>query len=159
MRIIYLLLLSAVTLSACDDSRLFDKNVDFENRSWMVNNKPEFEFRIDDPSQKYNVYCNVRNTLSYPYSRLFVTYYLQDSIGLVLEKKLVQYSLFDEKTGKPFGNSGLGDIYDHRIPLISNHQFPYKGTHKIKLEQYMRTDTLSGILAVGVRIEKVVAEK
>jgi gliding motility-associated lipoprotein GldH len=155
MRIIAVLVIVMATLVACDDARIFDKNVDLEQRAWMVNYKPEFEFNIDDTSINYNIYCNIRNTLSYPYSRLFVTYYLQDSIGLVLDKKLIQYSLFDQKTGKPFGSSGLGDIYDHRIPVLTNHRFQHKGVHKIKFEQFMRTDTLDGILAVGARIERV----
>ena len=57
------------------------------------------------------------------------------------------------KTGKPFGTSGLGDIYDHRFELLKDYQFPTRGKYRIKLEQMMRMDTLHGILAVGVRVE------
>lgn len=140
-------------LLACNDNRVYEKNVDFDSRDWIVNDKPEFEFEIQDTLQTYNLYCNVRNSLEYPFARIFITYYLQDSAGAVLDKKLVRQLLFDDKTGEPQGDSGLGDIYDHRISLKANHRFPYAGKYKVAFEQFMRTDTLSGILAVGLRVE------
>jgi gliding motility-associated lipoprotein GldH len=154
MRIVIFFLLGAVLFSACDDTRVYEKNVDFEDKAWMAGYKPEFEFVIKDTTQSYNLYCDLRNSISYPYSRIFFTYFLQDSIGLVLNKKLVNFMLFDPKTGKPEGASGLGDIYDHQLPLLLNHKFPYVGMHKIKFEQFMRKDTLDGVFAVGVRVEK-----
>ena len=159
MRNVFLILVSALVIMACDDKRVFEQNLDFENQTWMMAHKPEFEFQIKDTTIDYNLYFNFRNSVSYPYSRIFFTYYLQDSIGLVLEKKLVDYLVFDPKTGKPEGTSGLGDIYDQQVPIIMKHHFPYAGTHKIKFEQFMRKDTLTGVMAVGVRVEKNVTEK
>lgn len=143
-----------VFLFSCDENRVYEKNVDFNSRHWLANEKPEFEFEVTDTQQSYNLYCNVRNSLDYPYARIFITYYLQDSSGTAMEKQLVRQLLFDDKTGEPQGESGLGDIYDHRIPLKRNYQFPYAGRYKISFEQFMRTDTLSGVLAVGLRVEK-----
>ena len=87
-----------------------------------------------------------------------MTYSLHDSTGAELEKKLVSKLLFDDKTGEPHGNSGLGDLYDHRLPLILNYQFEKSGKYRVKFEQFMRTDTLSGVLAVGLRVETYTAE-
>jgi gliding motility-associated lipoprotein GldH len=145
-------------LFACDHSRLYEQNTDFSDRYWTVNEKPEFEFTIDQPADKYTLYGNIRNSVSYPYARIFFNYYLQDSTGADIETKLVSQYLFDAKTGKPFGNSGLGDIYDHSFPLLTDYQFKHRGRYKIKLEQLMRVDTLQGILAVGVRVEKSVPQ-
>ncbi len=153
MRILFLLCLISIFLAGCDQPRVYEQNTDFSRRFWTVNEKPEFEFIIDKPGDKYTLYGNIRNSVSYPYSRIFFTYYLQDSTGAELQKKLVTQYLFDAKTGKPFGSSGLGDIYDHRFVLVKDYQFNYPGKYKVKLEQFMRTDTLQGILAVGLRIE------
>lgn len=142
-----------VMLFSCDERRVYEKNVDFNSRLWPVSERPEFEFEVKDTLESYNLFCNVRNSLDYPFARIFITYYLQDSSGNVLDKQLVRQLLFDEKTGKPHGESGLGDIYDHRIPLKRNHRFSYSGKYKIAFEQFMRIDTLSGVLAVGVRVE------
>lgn len=154
MRSILRLAVIMVLLASCDEQRVFEKNFDFNRRYWPVNEKPEFEFEITDTLTRYNVYSNVRNSLEYPYANIFLTYYLRDSAGVLLDKNLVRHLLFDEKTGEPQGESGLGDLYDHRIPLKTNHRFPYSGRYTIALEHYMRSDTLNGIVAVGLRVER-----
>jgi gliding motility-associated lipoprotein GldH len=153
------ILVAAIFLCGCDDSRFYEKNYDFENRVWMVTHKPSFEFNIDDTTQQYNIYCNVRSSLTFPFARLFLKYYVTDSLGKVEREKLVSADIFDRKTGEPQGASGLGDIYDHRFMILKNHSFDHAGKYKILLEQFNRKDTLDGILAVGVRIEKIEREK
>jgi gliding motility-associated lipoprotein GldH len=153
MRVLFLLGFACILLCACDQSRVYEQNTDFTERYWIVSEMPEFEFTIQQPADRYTLYANIRNSVSYPYARIFFNYYLQDSTGTEIEKKLVSQYLFDGKSGKPFGNSGLGDIYDHSFPLLTNYQFKQRGKYKIKLEQLMRVDTLQGILAVGVRVE------
>lgn len=155
MRILPGIFFVAALLFSCDDSRIYEKNYDFENRNWLVNDTATFEFEIKDTLTNYNLYCNIRNSVSFPYSRLFINYHLQDSTGATLQKKLAETFLFDRETGKPLGSSGLGDIYDQRLLVISKYQFPYAGKYKMTFEQYMRTDTLPGIIAVGLRVEKV----
>lgn len=156
MRLIisYLVLLAlTIILISCETNRIYETNHDFEDRTWKINEAQEFEFRIDDPEKKYNLYYNVRNSLDYPYSRIFVTYHLQDSLGNELQSKLDTQDLFDQKTGVPFGSSSLGDIYDHRFLLLKDYEFKLPGKYKLKLEQYTRQDTLKGVLAIGVRVE------
>jgi gliding motility-associated lipoprotein GldH len=153
MRAFFGFMALAISLFSCDESRVYEKNTDFHSRHWLVSEKPEFEFEIKDTLQSYNLYCNVRNSLDYPFARIFITYYLRDSSGVTLEKRLVRRVLFDDKTGEPQGESGLGDIYDHSIVLKTNYQFPFSGKYRITFEQFMRTDTLAGVLAVGLRVE------
>jgi len=154
MRLFFCFAVIMVSLLSCDEQRVYEMNTDFHSRYWPVLEKPVFEFEVADTLATFNLYANVRNSLDYPYANIFLTWYLQDSAGVQLEKDLVRQLLFDEKTGEPFGDSGLGDIYDHRIPLKTNHRFPYSGKYKMAVEHYMRTDTLSGILAVGLRVER-----
>jgi gliding motility-associated lipoprotein GldH len=141
--------------TACDSSRLYETNMEFKNRSWNVSEKVSVEFEITDTVQRYNVYLNVRNSLDYPYSRIFVNYTLQDSTSANLEKKMIGENLFDQKTGEPFGQSGIGDLYDHQFPILSNYIFRTAGKYKITFEQFMRQDTLQGVIAVGARVESV----
>jgi gliding motility-associated lipoprotein GldH len=97
---------------------------------------------------------DVRNSTDYPFARLFVNYDLKkDSIAL--SKELISVYLFDQKTGKPFGNSGIGDIYDHQFFLLKNYSFKKMGQYQMGLKQFMRQDTIPGILAVGLRVEVV----
>ena len=159
MRKLFLIISLAALVCGCDDSRIYEVNHDFQERAWLVTEKPEFEFEISDNTVRYNLYCNVRNSVEFPYTRLFIKYQLQDSAGKSLEGKMLPAFLFDQHTGEPQGSSGLGDIYDQRFPIISNYQFPARGKYKINFEQYMRKDTLEGVLAVGLRVERVVSVK
>jgi gliding motility-associated lipoprotein GldH len=145
-------------LAACDQGRVYEYDQEFKEQVWKSADTATFEFSIHDIGKKYNIFYNIRNSLEFPYARLFVNYSLEDSAGAVLGKKLISEFLFDQKTGKPFGDSGLGDIYDHQFPILKSYEFRYPGKYKLKLEQFMRTDTLKGVLAVGARIEQAKTE-
>jgi len=139
---------------SCDSNRVYETNVDFKDRAWKITEPAKFEFQITDTLQKYNLLMDVRNSIDYPFARLFVNYDLRkDSISL--SKELVSVYLFDQKTGKPFGTSGIGDIYDNQFLLMKNYSFKKSGKYNMSLQQFMRQDTIKGILAVGLRVEVV----
>ena len=150
----WLCLLFVFSLFSCDSSRLYDENFDFEDRSWMTSVEPEFEFYIDDIDVGYDLFVNVRNETSYPNANLYFTYFLKDSTGRVLEEKLISEFLFDSKSGKPFGKTVLGDIFDHRFSLLQNYRFPQPGKYTVSYAHSMRTDTLRGVLAIGLRVDR-----
>jgi len=155
MKYIFFLLLASLCIAGCDSNRVYEDYKEFKTKSWMVNDPATFEFEITDTTKKYNLYYNVRNSLEYPFARIFVTYSLVDSTGIELSKQLTSNFLFDQKTGRPFGRSGLGDVYDNQFMLIENKIFKKAGSYQLRLEQFNRQDTLKGILAVGFRIETV----
>jgi gliding motility-associated lipoprotein GldH len=140
-------------VAGCDSNRVFEDQKDFENRIWAVTDTARFEFRVNDIVQKYNLYYSVRNSIDYPYSRLFTNYAILDSLGRPVLQQLSTAMLFDLKTGTPQGRSGLGDLYDHREVIREDFQFSQPGLYHVKLYQAMRTDSLTGILAVGFRLE------
>jgi gliding motility-associated lipoprotein GldH len=148
-----------ILCAACDNTRVYEDYKEFGNRRWMISDSAFFNFQISDTTQKYNLKFNVRNSLEYPYARLFVNYRLSDPLGKPLTSKMFSVYLFDQKTGKPHGSSGLGDIYDNQFPLVENYVFHRKGNYHIRFEQFMRMDTLPGILAAGVRVEMVPSER
>jgi len=155
MRIYLSIAVISILLCGCDSRRIFEDNMEFRERNWKITEPVQFEFQIDDASKKYNLLMNIRNSLDYPYARIFVNYNLLKQDSVSLSKKMIAEYLFDQKTGKPFGTSGLGDIYDHQFPILRSYSFEKTGLYKIKLDQFMRMDTIPGILAVGVRVEKV----
>ena len=153
-------LLAAVTMmllsTSCDENRVYEKNVDFPNQRWAVDSIPSFEFEISDASKPYNIYWNVRNTVAYPYRNLYLTYYIEDTAGRRLTTDLHNMVLFEPQTGKPYG-SGLGDIFSHQFMALPNFKFDRAGVYRIRLEQYMRTDTLPEVVSVGTRVEDATA--
>lgn len=159
MRRFFVVLVFGAMCAACDSNRVFEENKDFSKRYWLAQDTVQFEFSISEGGVPYNVLYNVRNSLDYRYSRIFVMYTLEDSTHTQLASRLVNNYLFDVKTGKPFGSSGIGDIYDHRFPLLENRPLA-AGKYYVKLQQFVRTDsdTLRGVLATGIRVEKLVKE-
>jgi len=151
---IYFSIVAIFLLFGCDSKRVFEDNIEFRDRRWKITEPVQIEFQIADASKKYNLLMNIRNSLDYPYARIFVNYDLQKQDSNSLTKKMVAEYLFDQKTGKPFGTSGIGDIYDHQFPILKNYSFEKAGTYKMKLNQFMRMDTIPGILAVGIRVER-----
>lgn len=143
-----------ILLLACESDRLYEKNQEFSNRIWHVDSIPEFQFEIPSDTKEYNIYLNIRNTLSYPYQNIYIQYHLEDTLDQNLESELLNHQLFDAKSGAPFGEGGVGDIYDNRFILLENYRFPEEGAYRIRLQQYMRRDSLPEIIAVGIRVDE-----
>ncbi len=144
--------LTLVLFSACDEHRVYEENVDFADKKWVVDSVPSFDFEIEDASLPYNIYWNVRNTVAYPYRNLYLTYYVEDTAGQRVTADLHNMLLFEPKTGEPYG-SGIGDIFSHQFMALPDFKFDRAGMYRVRLEQYMRTDTLPEIISVGVRVE------
>jgi gliding motility-associated lipoprotein GldH len=157
IRIVSILIagLAMYLLVSCDSSRVYEDFKEFNSKAWYISDTASFDFQIADTTRRYNLKFNIRNNLDYPYARLFVNYNLSGPDKNNLSGKMISGFLFDQKTGKPFGNSGLGDIYDNQFPLLDNFKFSKKGTYSMRFHQFMRMDTLPGILAAGLRVELV----
>jgi gliding motility-associated lipoprotein GldH len=149
-----LFLLLLLSLMGCDKKTIFNENKDFEKAKWKIKEECVFNVNIDDATQPYKLYYNVRNNLSYAYFNLYITRYVYDEKGKKIEEKLNELLLADEKTGKPLG-AGLGDIFDHKILVSKNYKFPSKGKFTFKIKQYMRQDPLADVLSFGMALEKL----
>ncbi len=154
------LIIFSIFLMGCqDESRVFEKNEEIAEGKWNRNYHPTFEFEIKDTTIAYNILFNIRNTMDYQFSNLYLNYSIEDSLENVQLVDQTQVFLFDQ-AGKPTGEESflfspsIADIFDHHY-LCIQHQFKRSGKYRIKLKQYMRNqDPLEHILAVGVRVEK-----
>ena len=153
MRLNYWPILAIFILFGCDQSRLFEENIDFEDRIWLANDIKVIDFEVPDMENQYNIYFNVRNTMNYPHYNLYISYQLKDSLDKVLFEDLQNFNLFDPKTGAPNGKSGLGDIFDHQFMLMEDYSFEHPGKKKLELRQFMRYDSLPDVVSAGMRIE------
>ncbi len=147
------ILLVALLVIGCDTSAVYKEYTDIEDGKWFIKNAPSFTFGIKDASVPYNIYYNLRNSLSYGYYNLYLTRYLRDAGGKEIESRLDELILMDPKTGKPNGD-GLGDLFDHKFLMKRNYRFPKPGQYTMQIRQYMRQDPLLNILSVGITVEK-----
>ncbi|WP_026308834.1 gliding motility lipoprotein GldH [Spirosoma spitsbergense] len=153
MKQLALVILLALAIVGCDTNAVYKEYTDIEDGKWYIKNAPSFTFDIKDASIPYNIYYNLRNSLSYGYYNLYLTRYLRDSTGRELESRLDELILMDPKTGKPNGD-GIGDIFDHKFLMKRNYRFPKPGQYTMQIRQYMRQDPLLNVLSVGITVEK-----
>jgi gliding motility-associated lipoprotein GldH len=146
-------LLSSMFFS-CDDSRVYDSNIDIKGKQWQVADTLYYDFTVQDSTQLNNFYYKIRYSTDYPYYNMYVKYYLLDSASQLLESKQSNMNLFDAKSGKPLG-SGMGDFYDEQILFMADKKLPYAGKYSLKVIHYMRDEPLKGISAFGLKVEKV----
>ena len=139
---------------SCDSSRVYEDYEDFEEAFWHMDSVQSFPFEITDIEKKYNLLATFRNSSAYPFYNIYFQYTLTDSLDSVVVKELKEADLFDPKTGQPKG-SGLGDLFDHTVPLLENYSFTSEGIFYLKMQQQMRLDSLPFILSVGARVEVV----
>ena len=148
-----LIALLGILICSCDPSRVYEDYNDLEEAFWHMDSVQRFTFQIEDSTRRYNLLATLRNASNYPYYNIYFQYTLKDSADRVLMEELKEYNFFDSKTGEPLG-SGLGDLFDHSIPLEESYEFDHTGDYTLELRQYMRLDTLPFVLSVGARVEQ-----
>lgn len=147
----FLLFLFVILFAGCDSERVYESDFDFADQSWHMDSIPSFEFQIDEVEGN-DVLLKIRNSLDFPFRNCYMTYYLEDSAGSVLSTDLVNFQLFDETTGKPFGKGN--SVFQHSEKILSDYDFPSTGIYRLRIAQYMREVSLDGTYSIGVRIEE-----
>ncbi len=136
---------------SCTHNTLYDKSVNLPENGWYKDQAAAFDVSVDDTVTGYDFYLTVRNNTDYRYSNLFIflntvlpnNNKTRDTIELVLA----------DYTGKWLGK-GWGSVKENRLLLKKNLKFPLKGQYKFFVQQAMRTDTLKGIVSVGLQLSK-----
>ena len=138
-----------ILLAGCDDDALFQDSREIADGSWERSDWVNFEFEMTDHDATYDMFLDVRNDNSYPYSNLYVFFHLDFPNGK--QRVDTVECILADPTGKWYG-SGLGDVYDNRIRIIKEFSLPMNGEYRIRIEQGMREESLEGILDVGFRL-------
>ncbi|HEY0976672.1 MAG TPA: gliding motility lipoprotein GldH [Flavobacteriales bacterium] len=150
-----LLLVLALAFVGCTEGVVFQGNREVPDGRWMRAWKPDFAFDITDTVAAHDVYLDLRHNGDYPFSNLytFITLTAPDSTTLT---DTVECVLADP-TGRWYGK-GTGFIFSDRfqahVLYKLRNRFPRAGRYTLTLEQAMRTDTLTGVLDVGVSVER-----
>jgi gliding motility-associated lipoprotein GldH len=143
--------LMVLLVSSCDPSMVYDSYMTTEDRVWRWNDVGVFDFEINDTVSLHNIYLQVRHTVDYPLSNLYMFVvlkgpsgqYLRDTVNIVLAAPDGSW------TGK-----GTGKLRELRLLYRDHIRFSEPGTYSISLEQAMRRSELP-VTDVGVRVERV----
>ena len=147
-------------LTSCDKKRVFDEYASVDGK-WHKDSIITFEFEQNDTVSKYNLFINVRNNNSYPYSNLFLIVQMQEPGTRLTKVDTLQYVMANPD-GTLLGE-GFTDIKENKL-WYKGHEgpfnFPKAGKYTVSIQHAMRKGgevpgvlELEGITDVGFRIE------
>lgn len=145
-------LLLVLLNTSCDRQRIYDDYMSIPKSGWSKDSIASFNVPINKPELGYNVYINIRNTIDYDNSNLWL-FLDATSPGGKVERDTVECLLADPK-GKWYGR-GWGGVHHLRLPYKFNVNFKEKGNYTFRIQQGMRAQTLKGIQDIGLRVELV----
>ena len=155
----YLLLyICGLLFLSCGKGPVYSEFQALDNGSWDRDTIKEFKISDLEENQDYEMFINVRNDNTYPYSNLFLITELEYPDGTTYIDTL-EYAMANAD-GSWLGK-GVGSIKENKLWYKENINFPVKGVYIIRIEHAMRKNgsvdgivELPGITDIGVEIEK-----
>lgn len=155
---ILFLLMATFALSSCNDLLVFSEYRPIKKGKWRMDDVAHFEFSGMDTTVTYNMFINIRNDNTFPFSNLFLITELEHPDGNTV-KDTLEYKMA-EPTGEWLGK-GLGSVKENKLWYRENIVFPKTGVYKVNVSHAMRKNgdvqglnVLEGITDVGLEIEK-----
>lgn len=148
--LITVLLLLLHTVS-CDSGMVYDQYEPTENGVWKWQNAMEFKVDISDTISLNNIYLQVRHTVEYPLSNLYMFVHVKSPSGQHMTDtiNMILAAPDGEWTGK--GNSNIRELM---LLYRKQTQFRIPGTYVFTLEQAMRQPELP-VTDLGIRVEVI----
>jgi gliding motility-associated lipoprotein GldH len=147
-----------VFMVSCDRQTVKSDYSPTQNGRWNKDSVVKFSFQELDTLQTYNMFINLRNDGTYPYSNLFLIAELKFPNGDVVRDTL-EYEM-----AKPSGEwlgTGYGSLKENKLWYKENVVFPSSGVYTLEISHAMRKNgqvdgivELEGITDVGYLIEK-----
>lgn len=141
----------ALCLCSCDPTRVYEQYKNIPAEGWEKDSVAIFNVKVEDTLSMNNVYINLRNTSSYPFSNIYLFVRATAPTG-AYTIDTVEYMLADQ-----FGRwqgKGFSKILDNRLIFRKFVRFPRSGIYRIEIQQGMRMEVLPHVSDVGLRIEK-----
>jgi gliding motility-associated lipoprotein GldH len=152
-----LLLAVLFLLCSCDKKRVFDEYKSLDGK-WNKDSIVSFEFEQKDTVSKYNLFVNIRDNNSYPYSNLFLIVQMQQPGTNLTKVDTLEYQMANPD-GSLMGQ-GFTDVKESKLWYKEKVSFPKPGKYRINIQHAVRqtgkvpgVQELEGITDVGFRIE------
>jgi gliding motility-associated lipoprotein GldH len=138
-------------LTACDPDYLYEGHRDFPNGVWAYRDTVDFDFEIRDTAGAYNLYIDLSHADTFPFQNLYLKLHTRFPDGRRVSD--VQSFDFFDAQGASKGRCSGGKCAV-QLNLAQKTRFKQAGNYRITLEQFMRTESTSGVFAVNFAVEK-----
>ena len=149
----YIFIISCFLISCSDPDVVYQNSKVIENNTWNKNDSVRFDFDINDTTEFYDFYFNLRTTNLYEWSNLYMFVEIrspEDQYNIDTVEFLLANSV-GEWTGV-----SSGSIINNKVLFINQKRFPALGTYRLTFNQAMRQDDLKEVMDVGIIIKKAV---
>lgn len=143
----------ALLLTSCGEQPLYEKVYSFEDRTWSVDQKPEFKVSIEDTTSVYDISLTLRTTTDYKFSNLWV--FLKTTIpDGQSERKPFQIRIANED-GSWIGNK-TGSVVETSLDFPAR-KLPMKGEYIFTVEQAVTQSVIDEVLDIGLSVKETKA--
>ena len=139
---------AAAVLTACGPDVVYERDVPLPG-TWTYADSVTFAYDIADTSRAYDLQLSLKHTDAFATQNLYARFVTVYPDGR-RQSEPVSLELADQ-TGRWLGDCS-GEACELRIPLQDSTRFPLPGEYGLVVHQYMRTDALTGVNGVGLRI-------
>lgn len=137
--------------TACNDDFFFSSSVEFDDKTWNIDENALFKFQISEPDAKYAIFIDYNCEKQYLTENIWLEFAVK-SPGNIEQKDTVMYLLTD-KNGKWFGKE-KSKYVENKFLYKNNISFPASGDYSVKIRHLMRENDLPAALSVGISIVK-----
>jgi gliding motility-associated lipoprotein GldH len=136
---------------SCDSNMVYDQYRTTEKGMWGWQDTLQFRASITDTTSLNNIYLQVRHTVDYPMSNLYMFVHIKGPKGQSVTDtvNMILAAPDGEWNGK-----GNGHIRELMLLYRKQTRFSVPGTYTFTLEQAMRQPELP-VTDLGIRIERV----
>ncbi|MDC3352241.1 gliding motility lipoprotein GldH [Crocinitomicaceae bacterium] len=152
---IAVLVASSTLFYACDSNKVFEENQSVDDQIWNTEDIKTFSFDVTDTISPVSLAVNLRTTVDYPYSNIYMFLYSEYPDGTA-HKDTIEF-LLAAADGKWYGENS-GTIVSFQGYIAAGGRFAKSGTYTYKLQHAMREDDLPEIVDVGLRAETMEME-
>lgn len=144
-----LLITATLLFASCEKGVVYNSYHRIPTEGWQADSLCLFRPEIMDTTASYDLYINIRNTGEYPMQNLWL-FISEETPDTIILKDTIEVFLADY-AGKWLG-TGNGPVYNLPVLYRKNFRFDQKGTYTFEIEHAMRTDTLTGIRDIGLKL-------
>jgi gliding motility-associated lipoprotein GldH len=144
-------MMATLLLFSCDRGMIYDHFETMEDGTWGWRDAREFDVEVSDTISLHNIYLQVRHTVEYPMSNLYMFVYVKSPEGQLLKDTVnIQLARPD---GKWIGR-GSGHMKELSLLYRKQTRFGEPGVYTFTLEQGMRNPELP-VTDIGIRIVSI----
>ena len=139
------------SVASCEQHILFEEKKEIPGGVWLYRDSLDFKFTVSDTAALYNMYVDFEHADIFPNQNIYLKLYTKFPDGKRLSR-VRSFDLFNAQ-GESAGQCSGHSCSVHSL-LQNNAYFNRPGEYVITLVQFMRSDSLAGVKAVGLVIEK-----